>query len=327
MEVIAPYLFLSYDYVRRLGPYAVPVAKPQEQIDAYWEHLLRGDIDTIGTDHAPHTRAEKDIGFENIWQTAPGVPNLETYLGLLLTEVNKGRLSIEKLVEVTAENPAKILGFPHKGSLLPGMDADVTVIDLQRGWDVDEDRLETKPKWSPFAGEHMTGRAVMTIVRGRVVMEEGKIVGEGRVGRVSEPAPERLRRNARITEPESVLRHDHRGIRDPIGSSLFLTEDDIRGLGITMQEVIEVVEDVLRQHGNGAVEMAPRAGVYPLAGVVHPGTGRPRPRPVRRRREDRQRLPVEPGNRGPGHDGAARAHRSGHGRSLWRSWTPRGSRK
>ena len=187
VEVIAPYLFLSYDYVKRLGPYAVPVAKPQEQIDAYWEHLLRGDIDTIGTDHAPHTRAEKDVGFENIWQTAPGVPNLETYLGLLLTEVNKGRLSIQKLVEVTAENPAKILGFPHKGTLLPGMDADVTVIDPKRGWDVDEESLETKPKWSPFAGEHMTGRAVMTIVRGRVVMEEGKIVGEAGWGEFQSP--------------------------------------------------------------------------------------------------------------------------------------------
>ncbi len=187
VEVIAPYLFLSYDYVKRLGPYAVPVAKPQEQIDAYWEHLLRGEIDTIGTDHAPHTREEKDVGFDNIWQAAPGVPNLETYLGLLLTEVNKGRLSIQKLVELTAENPAKILGFPHKGSLLPGMNADITVIDLDRGWDVDEDSLETKPKWSPFAGEHLTGRAVMTIVRGRVVMDEGKIVGDAGWGQFQSP--------------------------------------------------------------------------------------------------------------------------------------------
>lgn len=187
VEVIAPYLFLSYDYVKRLGPYALPVAKPQEQIDAYWDHLLRGNIDTIGTDHAPHTRAEKDVGFENIWQTAPGVPNLETYLALLLGEVNKGRLSIAQLVRLTSENPAKILGFPHKGSLLPGRDADITVIDLERGWDVDENALETKPKWSPFAGEHMTGKAVMTIVRGRVVMEEGKIVGEPGWGRFQSP--------------------------------------------------------------------------------------------------------------------------------------------
>ena len=76
VEIISPYLFLSYEHVKRRGPYALPVAKPQEQIDTYWAQLLRGDIDTIGTDHAPHTRAEKDIGIENIWQTAPGVTGI-----------------------------------------------------------------------------------------------------------------------------------------------------------------------------------------------------------------------------------------------------------
>jgi dihydroorotase (multifunctional complex type) len=194
VEIISPYLFLSYEHVKRRGPYALPVAKPQEQIDAYWEQLLRGDIDTIGTDHAPHTRAEKDVGFKNIWQTAPGVTGLETYLGQLLTEVNKGRLSIPKLVELTAENPAKILGFPHKGSLIPGHDADITVIDLNRVWEVNEDLLETKPKWSPFAGEQLRGRAVMTIVRGRIIMNDGKIVGEAGWGQFQRP-----RRGAKTT--------------------------------------------------------------------------------------------------------------------------------
>jgi dihydroorotase len=187
VEIISPYLFLSYEHVKRRGPYALPVAKPQEQIDAYWEQLLRGDIDTIGTDHAPHTRAEKDIGYQNIWQAAPGVTGLETYLGQLLTEVNKGRLTLQQLVRLTAENPAKILAFPHKGSLVPGNDADITVIDMNRTWVVDEESLETKPKWTPFAGEELRGRAVMTIVRGRVVMNEGKILSEPGWGRFQHP--------------------------------------------------------------------------------------------------------------------------------------------
>jgi dihydroorotase-like cyclic amidohydrolase len=191
VEIISPYLFLTYEHVRRRGPYALPVAKPPEQIEAYWSQLLRGDIDTIGTDHAPHTREEKDVGFKNIWQTAPGVTGLETYLAQLLTEVNKGRLSIQQLVRLTAETPAKILGFPHKGSLLPGCDADITVIDLDRRWVVEESRLETKPKWSPFAGEELHGRAVMTIVRGKVVMKDGNILGEAGWGQFQRP-----RRNA-----------------------------------------------------------------------------------------------------------------------------------
>ena len=187
VEIISPYLFLTYDHVRRKGPYALPVAKPPEQIDAYWKQLLRGDIDTIGTDHAPHAREEKEAGFKNIWQTAPGVTGLETYLAQLLTEVNKGRLSIAQLVRLTCETPAKILGFPHKGSLVPGSDADITVIDLDRKWVVDESKLETKPKWTPFDGEELHGKAVMTIVRGRVVMEDGRIVGEAGWGQFQRP--------------------------------------------------------------------------------------------------------------------------------------------
>lgn len=187
VEIIAPYLFLSYEDVKRLGPYALPVAKPQEQIDAYWGQLVRGDIDTIGTDHAPHTREEKERGHQDIWQTAPGVPNIEAYLALLLTEVNRGRLTLQQLARLTAENPAKILRFPHKGRIAPGCDADLTVVDLERHWEITEEDLETKPKWSPFKGRQVQGKAVMTIVRGRPVMVDGKIVGEAGWGRHQRP--------------------------------------------------------------------------------------------------------------------------------------------
>ena len=94
-------------------------------------------------------------------------------------------------MRLTAENPAKILGFPHKGSLVPGHDADVTIIDLDRKWVVDESRLETKPKWSPFAGEELHGRPVMTIVRGHVVMDEGNIVGQIGYGKFQRPKHDR----------------------------------------------------------------------------------------------------------------------------------------
>ncbi|MGE4247960.1 MAG: dihydroorotase family protein [Parvibaculaceae bacterium] len=188
VEVIAPYLFLSYDDAAKLGPYAVPVSKPQDQIDAYWTQLLDRGIDTIGTDHAPHTKEEKEVGWKNIWDAAPGVTSIETYLGLLLDKVAAGKLSLARMVELTSQKPAEILGFPHKGHLRPGADADLTVVDLDKEWVVDNAKLETKPKWDPFAGRKLRGKPVMTIVRGRPVMADGVIIGPAGWGTLQKPA-------------------------------------------------------------------------------------------------------------------------------------------
>lgn len=134
-----------------------------------------GLVDTIGTDHAPHTVGEK-MGDEVIF----GVPGIETCLPLLLNEVNNDTISMQRVIDMCATNPAQIFGIKNKGKLAPGYDADLTVVDMDLVKTVDENELQTKCKWSPFEGRELKGWPVMTFVNGNVVFNCGEIYDDNR---------------------------------------------------------------------------------------------------------------------------------------------------
>lgn len=123
----------------------------------------------IGTDHAPHSLEEKNQG---IWDSAPGIPNLETVLPLLLTEVNNKNLDINLIGKILSENSSKIFGFENKGKIAIGKDADLTIIDLKRKGKFDLDSFYTKAKYSPFEGLEYIGESIITIVNGKIVINK-----------------------------------------------------------------------------------------------------------------------------------------------------------
>jgi dihydroorotase-like cyclic amidohydrolase len=159
-----------------------PPLRTKRDVDALWKGLEQGSVDLIATDHAPHTIEEKEV--ESIWQAKPGIPGLETLLPLLLTQVNRGRLTISDLVRATSEKPAEVFGLSNRGRIERGYYADLTVVDLDPQYEIDASNFYSKAKYSPFDGWTVTGRPVKTFVSGKLVMDDGEIVAEPGTGQV-----------------------------------------------------------------------------------------------------------------------------------------------
>ncbi|MBE6496025.1 MAG: dihydroorotase [Methanobrevibacter thaueri] len=123
----------------------------------------------IGTDHAPHTLEDKTKG---TWVSSPGIPNLETVVPLLLTEVNKGNIDLKIIPKIFSQNAAKVYELKNKGEIAVGKDADLTVIDLKQEGKFNIDEFKTKAEYSPFDGWEYQGLPVMTIVNGKIVMDK-----------------------------------------------------------------------------------------------------------------------------------------------------------
>ncbi len=145
--------------------------------EALWEALREGSIHILGSDHAPHTVEEKGRPYP----TAPsGMPGTETMLPLMMDQVLRGRLGLNRLVALLAEEPARLFGISGKGRVAPGMRADFTVVDPGREWAVDEALLQSRCGWSPFHGQRLRGKVSHTIVRGQVVYENGRFATEAK---------------------------------------------------------------------------------------------------------------------------------------------------
>ena len=127
------------------------------------------DGSIIGTDHAPHTLEDKTKG---VWASSPGIPNLETVVPLLLTEVNKGNIDLKIIPKIFSQNAAKVYKLKNKGKIAIGKDADITVIDLKQEGKFNIDEFKTKAEYSPFDGWEYQGLPVMTIVNGKIVMDK-----------------------------------------------------------------------------------------------------------------------------------------------------------
>jgi len=192
-EVTPHHLLLSTaDDAVRLGPMTRvnPPLRASGEGEALMEALAAGRIDLVASDHAPHTRAEK--AGDDVWEVAPGFSGVEILLPLLLTAVQAGQLTLNDVVRATSEGPARTWGlYPGKGAIVVGWDADLTLVDLRREWVIDQYRLHGKEPVTPFHGRRTVGAATATILRGRVVMRDGQLVGRP-AGRLVRPA-ERIR--------------------------------------------------------------------------------------------------------------------------------------
>jgi dihydroorotase len=157
-----------------------PPLRSREDVEAVVEAVRAGVVDAIATDHAPHTSREKSLGIEK----APfGVVGLETAVSLILDRlVRKGVISLNRFVELFSSNPARLLGLPQKGRISAGADADLTLLDLSGRVTVDRNDFESKGRNTPFNGWKLEGRAVMTIVGGRVVFPFDFSLASGSVG-------------------------------------------------------------------------------------------------------------------------------------------------
>jgi dihydroorotase len=183
-------LFISnWENVQRLGPYVLGMWIPDDVHPYLWEAVMEGGLaDIIATDHAPHTREEKELGWENMYACPGGMPVIQHYLALFLTQVNTGRLKLERLVELCATNPAKRTGmYPRKGVIAPGSDADLVVLDMDKRETISGANSYYKCKWMPLEGQEVHGVPVMTILRGRVIAKDGEVTAEPGSGKFQLP--------------------------------------------------------------------------------------------------------------------------------------------
>lgn len=175
-EVTPHHLFLTKDEIESIGPDAKvnPPLRSREDADRLKEALVEGIIDIIATDHAPHAPEEKALP----WSKAPfGVIGLETALGLALTHLVKpGLLTIPQLASKMSLLPARIFGLKVR-SIAEGEEADLTLIDPYKKWRVDSSEFYSKGRNCPFDGWELEGRAVLTMVHGRIVMKDGIVIG------------------------------------------------------------------------------------------------------------------------------------------------------
>jgi len=162
VEVTPHHLFLNLDdQTQRLR--MKPELKPQTDVDAMWKAIENGMIDTIGTDHAPHTLEEKDA------RVTFGIPGIETAMPLMLDAVNKGRLSLTKLVDMYSTKPAEIFKLAGKGKIEAGYDADIIIVDMEKSYTLKNKDIVSRCGWTPFDGRSVQGMVETTIVNGNII--------------------------------------------------------------------------------------------------------------------------------------------------------------
>ena len=151
-----------------------PPLRGKEDVEAVLEGLKDGTIDAIVTDHSPHAEEEKDVEYG----LAPsGFPGLETAVGVLLTDLyHTGKVELPLLVSKMTAEPARVFGLTKARALTVGNPADIAILDTEQEWTVEPDKFYTRGTHSPFAGRKLKGRAILTMVDGRIVMRDGRIV-------------------------------------------------------------------------------------------------------------------------------------------------------
>ncbi len=178
VEVLVNHLTqVAPDCYEQLGGYGVmnPPIRGGAHRDAAWAAVRDGTVDVVGSDHAPHSREAK----ERPWpECAAGLTGVQTIVPVMLDHVAAGRLSLPRLVDLMCAGPVRVYGVVGKGRLARGYDADFTLVDLGARRIIEESRIASPCGWTPFAGMHVTGWPMATIVRGRVVMREDEVLGD-----------------------------------------------------------------------------------------------------------------------------------------------------
>ena len=176
VEVLPNHLtFWAPDCYDKLGTYAQqnPPIREKRHRDALWKAVQNGTADVIGSDHAPHTREEKDRPYP---QSPSGTPGVQTLVPIMLDHVHEGRLSLERLTEMITENPRRIFDIKNKGRIQVGFDADFTVVDLKKKRTITNSWIVSRCGWTPFDGMTVTGWPIYTILQGHIAMAEDEIV-------------------------------------------------------------------------------------------------------------------------------------------------------
>ena len=182
-ETCPHYLTLTKDTPLGVLARIEPPLRSQADIDYLWQALADGTFDTIGSDHVPLMKKQKET--DGIWKGTGGMGGIGTMLPIMMSEgVNKGRITIERLVQLTSENPARIWGiYPRKGTLSPGADADIIIVDPNKEWTVTAEGLRSCSDYSIYEGMKVKGKAIKTFVRGKLVAEDGNLVAKHPLGK------------------------------------------------------------------------------------------------------------------------------------------------
>ena len=176
VEILPQFLTLSApECYERLGTLAQqnPPIRNERHMEFLWQAVQSGIVDVIGSDHAPHTLEEKNKPYP---QSPSGMPGVQTLVPIMLNHVNSGKLSLEKFVMMTSENPRRLLNVKNKGRIQIGYDADFTIIDLKKEMTIENKKMASKVGWTPFDGMKVKGWPVAAILMGKMVMQEGEIL-------------------------------------------------------------------------------------------------------------------------------------------------------
>ncbi len=177
VEVTPHHLTLvAPDCYERLGTYAQmnPPVRDERHRRALWAGVASGVIDILGSDHAPHTREEKDHPYP---ESHSGMTGVQTLVPIMLDHVNRGHLTISRFVDMTSAGPQRLFGIRNKGRIAVGYDADLTIVDLGRTETIRNSWIQSRSAWTPYDGVSVKGWPVGTYVRGRRVMWQGEILG------------------------------------------------------------------------------------------------------------------------------------------------------
>lgn len=190
-------LFLGCEWaaIQRLGSYALSYWVPEKNVPGLWEGLRDGTIDIVATDHAPHTREEKEIGWKDGWKAHTGTPSTQFYYSMFMTAALEGKISLERVVEACSTKPAELFKLENKGVLEVGADADLVLVDLEREYEVRDEDVLSLIGWSPYAGRKLKAKPVRTVVRGTTVYLNDKVIGQKGFGQQAKA----------IREPVSTL--------------------------------------------------------------------------------------------------------------------------
>jgi dihydroorotase len=176
VEVTPQHLTLAgpeaYERLKGLAQMNPPIRDASHR-DGLWRGISTGVVDVLGSDHAPHSLEEKARPYP---ASPSGMPGVQTLVAVMLTHVAGGRLTIERLVDLTSHGPNRIFGLAAKGRIAVGYDADLTVVDLKAQRTIRNEDMATRVGWTPFDGFEATGWPMATIIRGRAVMREGEIL-------------------------------------------------------------------------------------------------------------------------------------------------------
>lgn len=177
VEVTPHHLTLvAPDCYQRLGTFAQmnPPVRDERHRAAIWAGIASGVVDVLGSDHAPHTREEKEHPYP---ESHSGMTGVQTLVPIMLDHVNAGRLSLTRFVDLTSHGPARLFGIRGKGRLAVGYDADLTVVDMKRTETISHNWIQSRSRWTPYDGVQVKGWPVGTFVRGRCVAWNGDILG------------------------------------------------------------------------------------------------------------------------------------------------------